>query len=393
MYLFRAFSRILLAPLRRVVAAVAELGSQVYDALEWLYHLRVQLWLVEGEERHSHLPLSILCGLRGETKNYLLKLIYGDCYRQRSLGRFWLWNVVKAIPAAGSGCSMILLWTCDSQLRRFGRPSDWFLLPDWVLGEVALPRDAQATRKVRGDLQKIRHHALRFEVTRDPRQFDDFYHHMYVPYTSRTFGNHAYVYSHKVLKRWFRSADLLLVVKDTESLAGQVISYEYATPHLFLMGVRDGDREAVRTGAGGSAVFHFSLQYLQEKGYKKAWLGWSRPFLRDGVLQFKRRWSQIIIDARFWGFGLRVLSPTPAVKSFFRNNPFIFKRDDLLYGAVFLDADKPLSADDVQQIGKEYFHAGLSGLTIYRLPSDDAPASSPVAVELPEHVELCGWPP
>jgi hypothetical protein len=390
MRLFQIFRMALAGFVHRLVAEPIRLGTMVYDWLEWLYYLRVKVWLIEGEEQHSHLPMRVLCGLRNETKNYLLKVIFGDCYRQRYLGRFWLWNVSRAIPAA-SPCSMILLWTCDAHLKRFARRNDWFLLPDWVLGEVDLPRDAAATRRVRGALQKIRQNSLGFQVTRDPRQFDDFYSNMYVPYTRKTFGNCAYIYSHRILKRIFLSGDLLLVEREGKTLAGVLIDYEDSTPHLFLLGVRDADRAAVRDGAGGAALFYFGLQYLQEKGHEKALLGWSRPFFRDGVLEFKRRWSQVICDSRYWGFGLRVLSPTLAVKSFLRNNPFMFKQDDLLYGAVFLDADKPLSPRDVQQITKDHLHAGLSGVKIYRLPQGAARVPAPAA-ELPERVELCMWP-
>jgi hypothetical protein len=360
--------------------------------LEWLYHLRVTLWLVEGEERHSRQPLCVLCALSGITRNYVLDMMFAEGYRRRRAGRYWLWNLSRAIKAVAPDCSMILVWMSESHFQRFTRPSNWFLLPEWVLGEVALPRDATATRKVRGDLQKIRHHALGFEVTHDPRQFDDFYHHMYVPYASQTFGNHAYVYSHKVLRSGFRDGELLLVVKDEKSVAGQLIIYEEATPHLFVMGVRDGDREAVRTGAGGSAVFHFSLQYLQEKGYKNALLGWSRPFLRSGVLRFKQRWSQVITDNSYAGIGLMISSLTPAARSFLCNNPFIFSRDDRLYAAVFVNAGEPLALEQVEQTTRDYFHDGLAGLMIYRLPTDGATALTPLTVGLPEHVELHAWP-
>jgi hypothetical protein len=161
---------------------------------------------------------------------------------------------------------------------------------------------------------------------------------------------------------------------------------------LFLMGVRDGDKDAVRQGAGGAALFHFSLQHLQQKGYKNAWLGWSRPMFRDGVLEFKRRWSQVIVDCRYWGFGLRVCSLTPAVMSFLRNNPFIFKRDDKLYAAVCVNADEALPAELLQQMAKEYIHAGLAGLEIYRLPPQQGAAADVPPGDLPERVRILAWP-
>jgi hypothetical protein len=346
----------------------------------------VELWSVEGEERSSGLPLSILCALNGPGKNYVLQLIFGDSYRQRRLGRFWLWNVVKAIPKTIPDCSMIFGDFCDSH-RKFTGSSDWFVMPIWLLGEVALPRDAKADRKIDRDLRRIRQQAFQFEVTRDLQQFDDFYHNMYVPHISQTFGECALVASYEHLKAIFQSCNLLLIKNQEGIIAGQMIRYQPRGPFLYEMGVRDGNRTHVKNGVG-SACYHFGMQYLQEKGYPKAFLGWSRPFLRDGVLQFKRNWSQRIVDSYPNGFALRILSHTPATMAFLRNNPFIFRHDNGLYAAVFVDMDKRLSVEDIQQIDKNYFHPGLERILVYCPRREQTIMQSPMAAELAERIEL-----
>ncbi len=349
------------------------------------------LWLVEGEEQNSHLPLCVLCGLRNETKNYVLQQIFGDHYRQRYLGRHWLWNLAKAIPPTCGDCSMILVRTCAPHLKRFARGRAWFLIPEWVIGEISLPRDAAATHKVERDLRKIRMRGLGFELTHDLQAFEDFYHNMYLPYATKTYGNCAWLVPYKYLEKLFRSSDLLLITKNGVPIAGQFIIYNQPGPCLLIMGIRDADRAHIKDGAS-DAVYHYGLQFLEKQGFTAAWVGWTRPFLRDGVLKFKRKWSQTIVDGRFWGVGLKVVSSTAAVKSFLVNNPFIVRRDDLLYGAVFADVDQPLAPENVQQMTKDYFHAGLSGLEIYSLPPQDATVSNTVAAELPERVQLCAWP-
>ena len=392
MRFFRALAPLLLAPLGWVAAAAAELGSQLYDGLQWLYYLRVPLWLVEGEEQNSHLPLCVLCGLRQETKNYMLHQIFGDHYRQRYLGRYWLWNLARAIPATCGDCSLILVRTCAPHLKRFARARDWFLIPEWVLGEVSLPRDAAATRKVERDLRKIRRRGLGFELANDLPAFEDFYHNMYLPFATKTYGDCAYLVPYKYLRKIFPCSDLLLITKDGVSIAGQFIIYNQPGPCLLILGIRDADRAHVKDGAS-DAVYHYGLQFLEQKGFTAAWVGWTRPFLRDGVLKFKRKWSQTIAGGRFWGVGLRVVSLTAAVKSFLGNNPFIFRRDDLLHGAVFVDSDRPLAPEDVQQMAKDYVHAGLAGLDIYCLRPQIATISPPVAAaQLPERVQLRAWP-
>jgi hypothetical protein len=370
MRLFCARDRTTLPPLRRITAGPIWLASTIRERLvEWLRRLRVELWIVEGEERSSHLPLKVLCGLRGETKNYLLKLIFGDRYRQGCLGRFWLWKVLRAVPPEAADCSLVVVWTCGSHLKRFARTGDWFLLPEWVQGEMDLPRDAAATRRLRGNLQRVRQHGFQYEVTRDGQQFDDFYRNMYVPYTCKMFGDCAYVYSHRQLRRIFRCCDLLLVEQDKQTVGGVLLDYRYAKPRMRVLGIRDADRNHVKNGAV-CAIYEFSSQYLQGQGHKKVQLGWSRPFLRDGVLEFKRKWSQVIVGGRYWGFGLRVASPTPAVRSFLRENPFILTRDGRLHAACFVDADATIADDEIERIKKEHSHTGLAGVEILRLPSE-----------------------
>ena len=88
---------------------------------------------------------------------------------------------------------------------------------------------------------------------------------------------------------------------------------------------------------------HFGLQHLQNQGYKHASLGYSRPFLHDGALQFKKKWSQRIVSGYADGFAINILSPTPAAEAFLCNNPFIYKRRGVFYAAVFLAGDHPPS--------------------------------------------------
>ena len=382
---FRALAA-LMPHLRWVVSSLSWVVSRPLAGFRWLRAIRLEVWRVEGEERNSGLPLTILYAVGGEyqNKNYVLQLIFGESYRQRRLGRYWLSNVAKAIPA--SGCSLIVAEVCQSHLK-FAGLSHWFLIPTWVFGEVDLPRDAKATEKVSGDLRRIRRHALRCEVTRDPKQFDDFYYNMYVPYISRTFGDCADVSPYKRMRAQFRYCDLLLVKNQEQSIAGQLVMNFKAGTCLGNMGIRDGNREYVKDGAG-CALYHFGLQYLQDKGCKTAWLGWSRPFLRDGVLQFKKKWSQRIVDSNDNGFALGVAAYTPAVKAFLLNNPFIFKRRGQFHAAVFVDGDRPLSSADIEQVDKDYFHDGLSCLYIYVIRPDNVAMPSPIPPSLVQRIEM-----
>jgi hypothetical protein len=352
----------LLAPFHAILPALGWLVSRPAAAVEWLRQLRVDVWCIEGEEQHSHQPLTILCAVRGLDRNHLLNLIFGVTYQERRLGRFWLWNLAKA-AAAVPDCAIVIADACESHLRLAGG-ADWFLIPAWVLGTVALPRDAEAMKKLYEDLRRIRRHALEYEISHDPAQFDDFYHNMHVPHIAQTFGDRAAVAPYERLKAEFQRGLLLLVKHQEKTIAGVVIMHLPEGPCFRDMGIRDGDRDYVRKGAAG-ALYHFGLQHLQENGCTSASYGWSRAFLRDGVLVYKKKWSQRLVGSYPNGFALRVVSHTPAAWAFLCNNPFIFRRGGQLFAAVFVDGPSPLSPEQARQIEKDFLHPGLARLFIY----------------------------
>ena len=195
--------------------------------------------------------------------------------------------------------------------------------------------------------------------------------------------------SYEDLKAGFQDCDLLLIKDQEKTIAGQLIRYESWGPHLWEMGVRDGNREYVAGGAVGSAVFHFSLEYLEGKGHTKVWLGWSRPFLRDGVLQFKRSWSQRIRRQRQPPLLRCGSCPThPPQGRSSADNPFIFKDRGSFLALCSSMATARRTEEDLQQIDKDYLHDGLSRLLIYDLGGRCGPMFDAAPAELAAHIEL-----
>ena len=136
------------------------------------------------------------------------------------------------------------------------------------------------------------------------------------------------------------------------------------------------------------ALSHFGLQHLENKGYKKASLGYSRPFLHDGILQFKKKWSQRLVTADDEGFALKVLSRTPAAKAFLCHNPFIFRRRGKFFAAVFVYGDRPPTDEEIRAIHSDYSYAGLARLFIYCLGQAEGRPPNQLPPDLAERIEL-----
>src|SRR5271168_1048107 len=116
--------------------------------------LRVDVWKVEGTEKWSGLPVSMLCAANRLEKAYLLRLVTRDSVRETLLGRKWIWNVAT-LPQA-SDCSLVVL-AAQRRLVRFLHRKASFLIPAWVEMELELPADKLVKKtSVESDLRRIR---------------------------------------------------------------------------------------------------------------------------------------------------------------------------------------------------------------------------------------------
>jgi hypothetical protein len=131
--------------------------------------------------------------------------------------------------------------------------------------------------------------------------------------------------------------------------------------------VKDGDPAHVKAGVL-AALYYFSMSHLINKGYQRLHLGATRPFLRDGVLQYKKKWgTRIVGSSRRW-FVLNPLRNIIGVKAFLANNPFVFESDSGLNGALFVGQAPSFSDDEVYKL-QEYCHElGIQSVKIFRFP-------------------------
>jgi hypothetical protein len=340
-------------------------------------------------ELGSGMPISIICAIENrQFRSYLCGLIYGDSFNELNLGRVWYWNAIRIARKAKYDCAIMLVEVHHS-LGEILNSKKWFYIPQWVKGEVDIPIGTLVLqdRSLKSDLRRIRKNALQYQVCRDPESLSDFYYNMHIPYITISHGNCAHISPFEEIKRGLTSGDLLFVTKQGERIAGALILYEETGARLWSFGVRGGNNKYLVDGVIG-ALYYYSLVYLESKGFNKVNFGWSRSFLRDGVLRYKAKWSQRLFGTSQNGIALRVLSDTQAVREFLYRNPFIFKRQNLLYGAYFVDSSKSLSPEEFQKIDDDYCLFGLSKLFVYRIVSSTPVNRVKVPPELASRVEL-----
>ena len=313
-----------------------------------------------------------------------------DSLQERSFGWVWGGGSTRLMENAKKDHSLVVLGVHRSQIESLSAKG-WFVIPNWVSGEVDLPLDPSVlnSRSVRSDFQKIAEHKLSYEVTRDPARFESFYREMHVPYTQLAHGASAHIELFEEFQKKLGDWELLLVKNEEQFIAGQLITYAAAGPRFYLVGVRDGNREFVKEAAragGGLPVFFPSCG---RKRISQSQPGFFRgPSLNDGVLRYKQKLAQRISGCSGAGLALTVLSYDPAARSFLRKNPFIFRGQDGLRGGVFLDAEAPLNQAEIGKLNDDYLHPGMAGLSSFRFPAQSALSQAGIIERMPANPGL-----
>jgi hypothetical protein len=191
---------------------------------------------------------------------------------------------------------------------------------------------------------------------------------MYLPYLIKRHGNTALGIDYKTNLKRIESGvcDLLLVMKEKEYVAGNLIKYESDTPRMYVNGVINGNRTHLQSGVL-AATYYFTCRYLQQHGYKRVNVGGSRAFLEDGVLNYKKKWGLRLTYQKKGGFILKVVSLCPAVREFFLKNPFIYLDGKEFRGALFCDNAGSQFAEALRKVSRYSAIEGISDWIVYRL--------------------------
>jgi len=352
--------------------------------------LRLDRWMITGEEISTKQELSILYAGRDENKNYFIKSVFGGACRESYMGKTGLWNILKILRRNDLEYSLIIAEIPKAFCTLFHKRK-CFHIPCWLYGEIDISEDVcdfiKKYRSLKSDFNKIRKKKLDFEVTNDLDQFHNFYHNMYLPHISKSHGDCAVIQDYILMKKEFVNCDLLLIKNETEYIAGMLLVVQKNEARFWSLGIKDGNSDYVKDGAIG-ALIYFSIQYLQEKGYKKVSFGLCRAFLKDGALQFKKKRGLQIADKSKESFILKPVVKTEAIKGFFVNNPFILMEDMKLHGAVFIETDQLQIPKDIENIYKEYYLKGMSNLIVYQFGADPNKAQQIIPAELNDKITI-----
>ena len=322
------------------------LKSRIIHIMERVFSiLRKEVWLLEAADANDLNNNSVLFIGNTQEMHYISGLFFND-YTQRLIGRHWLWQVLFPKRKIHKNCSFSVIqtgWKSD----KFIRSKRMFCVPTWVFGSVDLTADFDAqlrnNKSAKRNLRKVKNGHFEVEVSSDPLLFEEFYYKMYQPYIYKRYGECAIDMSYNRLKGQFvNGSEILFVIKESQRIAGTMICYKDDNTVAYELGVRDGDFRWVEQGAI-SALYFNTINYCRSKGIKKLSLGGSRPFLSDGVLNYKlRNWNMKIDDySKTFYFLIKQHRQSNFAQDFLSKNPFIsLKNGDMVVNTFYLKKDK-----------------------------------------------------
>lgn len=347
---------------------IKPLRSAVQRLRAVLYWMRVEVWVLAGSERRSGEPLEALISGHLQTKNYLAELLFKPSYSETHR-RMWRWNVFRKATARKSSHAIAFVDT-NARHSRQSEGVNVFWLRGWVRTELELARAVERIQRsdgIKSDVRKIQENGLSCDTTCDPIELERFYWDLYMPYARQGFGDKAIYMSYEQMWSALKNPVLLRVKQDGQTVAGMVILQpENAAPHWWILGIRNGDRNLIKQGVL-AALYLFGIRYLEERGYARALLGGVRPFLADGVLQYKRKWGARLIagdDGDPHWFLVAITQPTQAVREFFKACPLIGEDEEGLVGSVFVD---DTSSDDNERVRRQQVELSALGVERARI--------------------------
>jgi hypothetical protein len=336
-------------------------------------YLLTNQWSITGQEKNSRHDLNIIYTGFEENKNYVADLVFGSSRQEKRIGKKWLWQTIVKGSKNVQDCSLIITEGPEIIVKIFRSKYD-FSVPCWVHGKADISGDTfhkfRRDHSIHNSLRKIAKNGLYCQQTNDDADFEYFYRNMYLPFITQRYGTGALLANYYSLKTLFEKGDLLLVKKGEEPIAGGLVGFENNSARCYILGVKDANRYYIQLGAIG-ALYYFELVYFRDRGYNEVNLGDSRPFLKDGVLNFKKKWN-LSIDSKYEiGFMLKILRVTPGTKAFLINNPFMYVDKTGINGAIFVDNEQSLSKSDLVSTGKKYYFRGLNRLCVYHFAQNN----------------------
>lgn len=333
-----------------------------------------EVWVAEGLEKSTGQSLCLAYAGLERHKNYFFHMAFEPGYRETPSFKGSPAELEKSVASRFQDCGALFFEVDSTQEKKFPLKTQ-FKIPVWIRWEIKVREGWDELNKEKGMTQMRRllnRNDFSYEITTEEKHFEDFYQNLYVPFTLKKHGDTAFVHGYEEGKAKFKSGELMLV-KDGESLLGGIV-LEYSLTRCIptCICIHQNRMDLLQNGLL-SAMLYKTFLRARERNYDVVDLGFTRAFLKDGVVRFKNRMGAALVDYhKKTGFiTAKIIKVTPALRSFFASNPFIEAAEDHLRGVMF--GEEAPETSGIDALRKDSFCTGLCSLDFYTFKKQAEP--------------------
>jgi hypothetical protein len=285
----------------------------------------------------------------------------------------------------------IVLLEAGNFLLNRAQEKGFYLIPEWVKFFLPVPDSIEnlgvgIRKELKNEMRKIRKYSYSYEISRDREKLNYFYHKMHVPYISSRHSYLPYIHDYSLFRHALKRGVILFVNGNGgEYVAGNILLLRNKTVWAKWAGIKDGNPEYLRRGAGAASDY-FIIKWAIENKFKTIDFGLSRAFFSDGVFHYKKKWraalSPYSLNSMF--FGLKVCNESEGVRNFLEKNPFVFYRDGRLESFAVVPEGYQ-NRRSLMKIKRRFMMPGVTKLNLL-CPWDDSGEFRKICEE--EHPEV-----
>ncbi len=294
----------------KLLAVWKKLSIQLYFVRTFI---RPDVFLLNGITK-SGLEVSILrAGADELTARYFFSgHIFSKLVEEREIGRTWLWR----LPAMSRdlGCAFLLVRLTGKQARLMSwllrlTDSMAYYLPLFVETTVDVKNRKRllSSYDLRKEVRLITTQGFQARISKSKKDMETFITQYHDPYVAAVHGFDAFgmdftrVLNACIADELPPSWQLLKVELNGEWLAGGLLKTENGRASLMELGVKNADLTLVKQRVL-QAFYWLSLEHLHAQGYQLVSFMHSRPFLKNGVLQYKFKFNPTLTPASIDGY-------------------------------------------------------------------------------------------
>jgi len=249
-----------------------------------------------------------------------------------------------------------------------------FTVPQWVNQLITLPDQLKTLiagdnyKVLRNEINKCRKAGYKWRFSQSRKDFDYFYHHLYLPFVRSRHGDHAHVAPYPFQwDFWIKKAGggLVLIDRGEVTVAGTICVIADGVCYDIEMGVLDADSVILQQGIN-TYLSWCVMEWGKDRGARFYNMGGSFGWKSHGAFRWKARWKSHVIRRKYpyrtFNFAANRISPLLWER--INTTGFLCESKDGFYSLILDKSDAPLTKIEFTEAINQTRQKGLRGVCV-----------------------------